>query len=228
MDKAPKQFTGSIIFLIIIGVIIFVSYFLDKELSKILGIAGFFAWFLREYFKNLINKDLERFKHDLLVESTRFKVQYEKLHSDRAEVVKIIYQKIARVSGKIRRSVHNLRYEDRKEKNPKINEIADEFYDLVYYYEENALFFEEEIQKLFNPLLQLMFQMLTLFTFLSNDPQMVKLVDSGEIKEDEMTKEEFESSSNGLREEMDKSVNLLKQKLEEKFKNIIGFKIIEK
>ena len=73
-----------------------------------------------------------------------------------------------------------------------------------------------------------MFQMLTLFTFLSNDPQMVKLVDSGEIKEDEMTKEEFESSSNGLREEMDKSVNLLKQKLEEKFKNIIGFKIIEK
>ena len=73
-----------------------------------------------------------------------------------------------------------------------------------------------------------MFQILTLFTFLSNDPQMVKLVDSGEIKEDEMTKEEFESSSNGLREEMDKSVNLLKQKLEEKFKNIIGFKIIEK
>jgi len=76
MEENLKQHRGSILFLVVIFIIVLAFYFVDKDLGKIFGITGFFVWFLREYLKNWLDKDLEEYKYKLSIESERDKIKY--------------------------------------------------------------------------------------------------------------------------------------------------------
>jgi len=221
VKNISKENTASIIFLTIIGLIIFSTYFLDKELSKILGIAGFFTWFLREYFKNWLDKDLEKFKHDLKNESVRFKIQYENLHAERAGIIKRCYQDIVIITGKIDNLVDTLQYKDVTKNDDRYQEVSNDFDKLTKYYLTNALYFEKDTQNLFSALFQQIFQMFNFCQFLKYNRNMVK-VNKGNVGFETMTEKEFNESKKNLQENMNKTLTLLKERLENKFKNIIG------
>lgn len=54
---------------------------------------GLIAWLIRRLFQQFFEKDLDKFKVDLLKETVQFRIRYEKLHSERAEVIKEVYKK---------------------------------------------------------------------------------------------------------------------------------------
>jgi len=136
---------NSIVLFVIIGLIVFGSYFLDKDLSKTLGVAGFFVWFLREYSKQLLTKDLEKFKSELQRETLQFKIRYEKLHTERAEVIKEIYKKISKTHKAFNFCMGPLQLGCEISVKDVEEKAKREFSELEDFYNENRLFFEENL-----------------------------------------------------------------------------------
>ena len=70
------------------------------EIFKIWGIAGIIAaasvWLLKNVFDQILKKDIDNFKYNLEKGAIEFKIKYEKLHTERAEVVRELYKKISR------------------------------------------------------------------------------------------------------------------------------------
>ena len=127
----------------------------------IFAIAGVFV--LRRVLELLINRDLERFKSELGKESASHKIRYERLHSERMEVIKNTYQKLSRTNksvqsvmgsfwldpsdnAKLERMMNSIE-EDTNNKLgiKKIMKVAENVFDLKDYFEDNRIFFDEDI-----------------------------------------------------------------------------------
>jgi len=119
------------------------------ELFKAWGVAGVIAaatvWLIKNIFDQILKKDIDKFKHDLEKESIEFKIRYEKLHYERAEVVKEVYKKIVRTYKKFHSLMRPMQWADELTGEEKIKQAIDEINSLVDYYEENRIFFEESI-----------------------------------------------------------------------------------
>lgn len=142
----------SIIFWVAILMIVVASYFLDKDLSKILAVAGFFVWFLREYTKQLLAKDLEKFKTELQKESIAYKTKYEKIHAERAEVIKKLYSKFHKIKDLSFKMANKMDYhwQFADEEGPtkkEYNDYIDLLNELKKYIERNRIFFDEKLVK---------------------------------------------------------------------------------
>lgn len=130
-------------------------------LSTIFAIAGVFV--LRRVLELLINRDLEKFKSDLERESASHKIRYEHLHGERVEVIKNTYQKLSRTNksvqsvmasfwldpsdnAKLERMMNSIE-EDANNKLgiKKIMKVAENVFDLKDYFEDNRIFFDEDI-----------------------------------------------------------------------------------
>ena len=71
--------------------------------------SGFFIWLVKKIFEVFIDKDIEKYKDKLNQELQKFKnelkiveiekqVAYTRLHNDRAELIKQLYQKVVKLS----------------------------------------------------------------------------------------------------------------------------------
>lgn len=198
---------NSMILLIIIGLIVVVSYFLDKDLSKVLGITGFFVWFLREYSKQLFVKDLEKFKVELQKEAIQFKIRYEKLHTERAEVIKEVYKKIVKTYRAFHSYICPLQLAGEPTEEEKKKIAADEINSLVNFYEENRIFFNEQIAKEIDNLLVKFREAWNKF-HLAKD---LKKEGQSHIKE-----------WGEAWDKVDKDISKVKSLIENKFRDIIG------
>jgi len=116
--------------------------------------SGLIAWLIRQVFKQSFAKDLEKFKADLSKEAIQFRIRYEKLHSERAEVIKKVYEKISRTYRAFRSYMCPLQLAGESSEKEKGKKAADEVNALVDYYEANRIFFEEEVAKEVDSLLQ--------------------------------------------------------------------------
>ncbi len=135
----------TIIFFIILVLMILISYFLDKDLGKILGIAGLFVWFLREFSKQLLAKDLEEFKYSLERSSTEFRIKFEKLHAERAEVIKNLYQKIIDKEDSFRSLINPIQLSGEPSQEEKIRVVVEKANEMIKYFRRNKIFFEEDL-----------------------------------------------------------------------------------
>jgi len=119
------------------------------EIFKFWGLGGVIAfatvWLIREIFKQILSKDVEKFKNDLELKSIEFKIKYEKLHTERAEVIKEIYKKISKTFQSMHSYVNIAQWSGEPNQEQKAKNAAEMANDLVSYYEENKIFFEEEV-----------------------------------------------------------------------------------
>jgi len=116
--------------------------------------SGLIVWLIKQFFKQSFAKDLEKFKADLSKEAIQFRVRYEKLHSERAEVIKEVYKRISRTYRAFRSYMCPLQLAGEPSEEEKGKKAADEVNALIDYYEENKIFFEKEIAKEIDNLLQ--------------------------------------------------------------------------
>ncbi|MCK5123352.1 MAG: hypothetical protein KAQ87_04380 [Candidatus Pacebacteria bacterium] len=209
LEKLLKN--NSNIFLIVLAIIVFVFYFLDKDLSKVLGIAGFFVWFLQKYTEQLFAKDLVEFKFGLQKEAMQFKIRYEKLHSERAEIIKEVYKKIIGTYKSFHSLMCPLQLAGEPTEEEEIKLAVKEINELVDYYEENRIFFEEELAKEIDKLLRKFRESWNQFNY-SKD---LKDGNGRDAKE-----------WNKAWKQISEDVPVVKQLIEKRFRSIIG--IIDK
>lgn len=103
------------------------------------------VFILRKFIELSFSKDLEKFKTDLEKTSIEFKIRYEKLHSERVEVIKEVYKKISRAYRSFFSLLKPLQEAGELNQTEKSNEAAKNANDLFDYYEDNRIFFEEKL-----------------------------------------------------------------------------------
>ena len=134
-DKILNNIT--LIIVLVFVVIIIAVYKYDRELSETLGIAPI----VLAAFVYLIK---EKFKSDLEKEVIRFKIKYEKLHIERAEVIKNLYQKIYKTEHAFKSSMGRFSNGPTQEN---INESRKVAMEMIKYYGGNKIFLEESLCK---------------------------------------------------------------------------------
>ncbi len=127
--------------------------------------SGFITWLLKQILRQSFVKDLERFKSDLSKEAIKFRIRYEKLHSERAEVIKEVYKKISRTYRAFRSYISPFQFSGDLPEEDKRKQAVDEFNSLNNYYEENRIFFEENIAKEIDDLLENFVETLNQFDY---------------------------------------------------------------
>lgn len=222
MNNFIKKYAEPIILFVVIGVIAFISYFLiDKDLGKVFGVSGFFVWFLREYSRQLLSKDLEKFKAELQKESIKFKIRYEKLHSERAEIIKEVYKNIQRTYAALCQYFlrdFSLLHMD-LQRYGEINEgIINELQSCTNYFVENRIYFEEELARKID---QLIFNYTEIKIIIENNRKNdSKIVEGNSLNLGELILKENRDKE--IWERINKQLPSITSEIEHRFRVIIG------
>jgi len=100
-----------------------------------------------ESFKISMEKEVEKYKAELLIQTKQNEIKFSRLHEDRAFIIKELYKKIVKTEGMCRTFINEL-----KKLSPKaIDMIKDAVriqVDLLQYAEENKIVFNEDICKI--------------------------------------------------------------------------------
>ena len=127
---------------------VFIMEFLQNIIIKIGGfgviIAGV-AWVLRCVVDSFFNSKIEEFKHNLEKENIKFRITYEKLHTERAEVIKETYKKMVSAYDYTRAYVIIFEKPDDKSEDKKRKEADKAYKEFYKFYDENRIFFSESL-----------------------------------------------------------------------------------
>lgn len=182
------------------------------ELFKTLGTTSAIVtgtvWLARELFGQVLSKDLEKFKSSLEKEAIKFKIRYEKLHIERAEVIKESYRRLATAYGNLHTLMCPGRFVGEPPLEENAKEAAEATNDLTAYYEGNRIFFEESLATEIDNLLKI---------FKNSWYNFHAYQESGDLKEPGSGQKRYEAwkeiSEEGLR---------VKRLIEGKFRSILG------
>lgn len=97
--------------------------------------------------EQLLSRDIEKFKSDLEKESFRFRTKFEKLHGDRAEVIKNLYTKIVDTEENLSSLMSPFQPAGTDPQEVKAKKSADSINDLISYFERNKIFLDEKTEK---------------------------------------------------------------------------------
>lgn len=106
-------------------------------------IIGGISWVLRRFIDHFFSNKIEQYKAELERENTKFKITYEKLHTERAEVIKNVYKKIVKTDDAFLNYIKPMRYTNEPTQDEYAKIAGNAFNDLSSYYRENRIFFTE-------------------------------------------------------------------------------------
>ena len=175
-----------------------------------IGVTGL-VWLIRKIFVHFFDKDLEKFKSDLEKEAIEYKIRYERLHSERVEVIKEVYKKISNTYNSFRSLMNpwqGVEEPTQEEKGRRATENANE---LIYYYEQNRIFFSEELAEDVDVLLSVFKSTWNKF----NDSRI-----SNSIRDEKTSTKQWHEAWKQIEEETPK----VKKQLENKFRNVLEIK----
>lgn len=169
------------------------------------------AWLVRELFKQILNRDIEKFKSDLEKESTEFKIRYEKLHGERVMVIKEVYKKIVKTYKSFHSLINPFQLAGEPSHEEKGKVAAENANDLTDFYEENRIFFDEKLAEHIDFLLK---DFRDAWNKLEYSRESRK---SGDYK---ISLDEWNSAWKQIKDK----VPIVKKELENKFREILGIK----
>ena len=183
--------------------------------------AGFFVWFLREYTKQLLTKDLEEFKAKLQNESIKFKITYEKLHTERADVIKEVYKNIVRTYAALSQYFlldFSLSQIDLK-KYREINEgMLEKLQMCTNYFVENRIYFKEDLAQKID---KLIFNYTEIKILIDNNRKnSSKIVEGTTLNLGELMLKEKRDKE--IWDRIQKQLPEITKKVEDNFRKIIG------
>lgn len=103
------------------------------------------AWVLRRIIDNFFSNKIEKFKHDLERENTKFKITYEKLHLERAEIIKETYKNIVLTHNSFHSYLNIFQPAGGKTEDEKRLESGNYYNEFFNFYDKNRIFFEESL-----------------------------------------------------------------------------------
>ena len=118
-----------------------------KYLISSAVISGALVWLIREVVRLFFSRSLEKFKSELEKEVITHKLKYERMHSDRAEVIKQVYTRITRTHRSLGSFMSRLQLMGESTEEEKGKIAADAANSFTEYYEENRIFIDEDLAK---------------------------------------------------------------------------------
>ena len=112
--------------------------------------SGILAFVAKTLFEKYMKNSLEDHKHRLELISQEQQIRYSKLHNDRADVIRALYQKLVEMERSMRFYVFPAHFQgnpSREEKRAKAGMAADDFFNYFY---PNEIFFDDSIRDLVN------------------------------------------------------------------------------
>ncbi len=185
-----------------------------KIISNVGGtgiIVGAATLILRKLIENYFSSNLEKTKHDLEKEVIKYRTRYEKLHAERAEVIKITYQKIVNTFGDFESLMRMMQWAGEPDQSQKYTTAADSFNDLSKYFHQNEIFFDQKLAEKINDLINTLMKSLMVF----NTPKF--------IQGDKMTRdvEKWHEAWQILQNKVPE----IKKEIEAQFRNILGVEL---
>lgn len=171
-------------------------------------IAGM-AWVSRELFKGMMSRDIEKFKSDLEKEAIKFRIRYERLHDERVGVIKEVYKKIVQAHESLRSLINPWQGAGEPTEDEKSDKASKCNMELITYYQENRIFFEEQLAEEIDSLLTELREAWSKFQL------------SRASKEDSDHKEARQEWSKAWTQ-IDEQVPIVKKKLESSFRANLG------
>ncbi|HDR7412285.1 TPA: hypothetical protein QCX14_002371 [Bacillus toyonensis] len=176
------------------------------------GGAGVATYFVKKGIESTLNKKLEEYKSELQRMNNNYQIVFSKLHGDRTETIKQLYN----ILFEIDRNVRNLKWEVERANiegiREQTNKLMPKSTKFHTDYQVNRIYFSEDICKLFESMHEKLANVIVpIHTF-----YLQRFTASEEdLEREEEIKEE-------MRKYMDEDIPKLKGRIEEEFKRILG------
>jgi len=106
---------------------------------------GSVAWFCREIVKLFLSKDIEKYKSNLKKENESYKIRFQSLHLERAQIIKEIYIKMVSAHEDIHSLNRPMRWAGEDPEETKEKRAIYSTNELLGYYDKHKIFFEKTI-----------------------------------------------------------------------------------
>ncbi len=185
------------------------NFISNTAIIGLLIAAGTFV--LKGFVNNLFSHEIERYKTELLKDQDKYRITYEKLHLERAEVISEIYRKIVLVERNFEIMMSPLQRFSEDQKMENRMRAIDSAKDFIDYFDQNRIFFEESLVKKLEEVEDLFWDSWSDW-MLSQDLRLDNMKDARKKESDawDKLKNKFPSIKKGV---------------EDKFREIIGIKL---
>ena len=167
------------------------------------------SWILRKLIDNFFSHKLEQFKAQLEKEHTRYQITYDKLHTERAVVIKETYQKLVDVYKAFHSYMNPMQWGGEPTMEEKQKIAAEKANDFIIYFDRNRIFFEDSLAEKIDRLRDALWDCWTSFGL------------SKDLRNDRQHKDGLDMWHK-IWEKLNTEVPTIKKEVEKEFQKIIG------
>ncbi|MFI5253779.1 MAG: hypothetical protein ACHQQQ_15275 [Bacteroidota bacterium] len=175
--------------------------------------SGVIAYLGRIVIKQYFDKNIEAYRHQFQLITQASQIQYSKLHNDRADVIKILYQKLVTMEGSVFSYIgQDIIIRGELTRDEKQKRAREDSYDFFNHFSSNEIYFDEFICKIIG-------EMRKLYTPALNEAAKYDYADtSADLPS---RKESYERWDKALAM-INEKIPFLKEKLKEGFRKLLG------
>lgn len=191
-----------------------------QEIAKFLGSATVFgaviAFLGKAWIDAFISGRLEAYKADLQRATAEHSVKFQSLHSERAEVIKEFYAKVARLDDILYSTLRSFQLVAEPSLVAKVSKLSEQFNEIRDYFLTRRIFFDEPLCKVIDSTLEIAKGIFYDITTYEVDPKNEKYQFNREVLKE---RHEFWEKARATHKAEFAQV---KAKLEEQFRAILG------
>ena len=179
-----------------------------QNLGLFTVLTGALGFLLRSLIRQVLNREIEAFKHNLEMRAFEHKVVFSNLHEKRAEIITNLYKKLCKATSALVNFIKPLvRANDLSEIKRSKNAV-DTFNNLIHYFVENEIFFNEETCSLLNK-------------FILENKEVIRIFRSKDFIQEKMPSVDKWEAALDKFEGIEKTI---KKELKGEFRTILGVK----
>lgn len=181
-----------------------------------IGVLGYLAKFLIEKITAI---NIEKIKSEAELENQKMLTIHNRLHTDRANIIKELYFKMVDANNTLISLTKPLQMAGEKTKEEKFKEVVDTYNDFVRYYDHNKIYFDKKICLIIDKVIESLRD-----PIIDYEVYYPSWKEGSEMGDTTVAREHFKE----LRKAWDKVKGIippLKESLEEEFRTLIGVKL---
>jgi hypothetical protein len=187
-----------------------------KFLFVVSGISGAFAFIGKKSVEAFLASRVEKYKSNLEIIATEHSIRFQQLHSERAQVIKVLYEKLVNLDLSLHSTLKHFQPAEEPNLEEKIKSLSKKHNELFYFYLPKKIFFEKHICDLLDSVMEKAKKVFIGITIYPIDTQNIEYKCNPELLKEKL--ELWEKGRNIFQNE----ITQLKKELEDKFRNLLG------
>lgn len=187
-----------------------------KFLLGVATISGALAFIGKKIVEMFLAAKIEKYKSNLEKIAIEHSTRFQKLHSERAEAIKMLYEKLVDLDLSLNSTLKSFQAEGELHLEEKVKKLSKVHNEIYFFYLPKKIFFEKEICSLLDEIFKKSKEVFIDITAYPVDPQDRQYKYSPELLKE---RHEFWERARGSYQ---KEISQLIEKLEDKFRKIMG------